>query len=144
VSSATAAASSPLGRVIGATLSGALVVFGLLTCLPGVLAISPELGNRLLFGNQLELTASTDLIVRHWGATIFLVGAAMVVAAVRPDVRGPVLAFALAEKVVLVVLVAAAQAQPWGRAYLMPGVLDAIISTWIVLVLVTGNVRARS
>ena len=132
---------SPLDRFVGATLKGALIVFGLATCLPILLTIDVGLGNRLLFRGELEPTPSVDLIVRHWGFMIFGIGVLMIAAAFQPWLRFATLVFAAAEKILLVALVIAGLGQPWGRAYLTPGILDGIIVVYCVLYFLSSHGR---
>lgn len=127
MTSTTAQSTSPLDRFVGATLKGALIVFGLATCLPILLTIDIGLGNRVLFRGGLETTPSVELIVRHWGFMIFGVGVLMIAAAFLPWLRFATLTFAAAEKILLVAMVVAGLNQPWGRDYLTAGVLDGTI-----------------
>jgi hypothetical protein len=141
MTSATISAQSGLDRFIGSTLKGALIVFGLATCLPILLTIDVGLGNRLLFRGELEPTPSVDLIIRHWGFMIFGIGVLMLAAAFLPWLRFATLVFAMAEKILLVALVIAGLGQPWGRAYLMPGILDGVIVIYCVLYFISGHGR---
>jgi hypothetical protein len=133
MNSATVQASSPLDRFVGATLQGTLVLFGLATCLPILLTIDLDLGNRLLFRGGLQSTPSVDLIVRHWGFMIFGIGVLMVAAAFLPWLRFATLLFAAAEKILLVAMVIGGLSQPWGRDYLMPALLDGTIVVYCIL-----------
>jgi hypothetical protein len=143
MTSATAAgqAESPLDRFIGATLKGALIVFGLATCLPILLTINIGLGNRVLFGGGLETTPSVELIVRHWGFMIFGVGVLMIAAAFLPWLRFATLMFAATEKILLVAMVIAGLNQPWGRDYLAAGVLDGTIVVYCLLYFLSNHGR---
>ena len=143
MNSATASvlAASPLDRFVGATLKGALVVFGLATCLPILLTINVDLGNRVLFRGGLQPTPSVDLIVRHWGFMIFGIGVLMIASAFLPWLRFATLTFAAAEKVLLVAMVVAGLGQPWGRDYLTPALLDGTIVVYCVLYFLSGHGR---
>lgn len=141
MSSAGRRADSALDRFVGATLKHALIVFGLATCLPILLTISIDLGNRLLFRGELQPDPSLDLIVRHWGFMIFGIGVLMIAAAILPWLRFSTLVFAAAEKILLVALVIAGLGQPWGRAYLTPGILDGIIVVYCVLYFLSSHGR---
>jgi hypothetical protein len=138
---ASTQAASPLDRFVGATLQGALVVFGLATCLPILLTIDIGLGNRLLFRGGLQPTPSVDLIVRHWGFMIFGIGALMIAAAFQPWLRFSTLLFAAAEKILLVAMVVAGLNQPWGRDYLMPALLDGTIALYCILYFLSSHGR---
>lgn len=141
MTSGAISADSPLDRFIGSTLKGALIAFGLATCLPILLTIDIGLGNRVLFRGGLEPTPSVDLIVRHWGFMIFGIGVLMIAAAFLPWLRFATLTFAAAEKILLVALVIAGLGQPWGRAYLTPGILDGIIVVYGVLYFASSHGR---
>jgi hypothetical protein len=138
---ASTQAASPLDRFVGATLPGALVLFGLATCLPILLTIDVGLGNQLLFRGGLQPTPSVDLIVRHWGFMIFGVGVLMIAAAFQPWLRFSTLTFAVAEKVLLVAMVVAGLNQPWGRDYLVPALLDGTIVIYGLLYFLSSHGR---
>ena len=141
MNSATVQAASPLDRFVGATLKGALVVFGLATCLPILLTIDLDLGNRVLFRGGLQPTPSVDLILRHWGFMIFGIGVLMVASAFLPWLRFATMTFAAAEKVLLVAMVVAGLGQPWGRDYLTPALLDGTIVIYCVLYFLSSHGR---
>src|SRR3954471_14244045 len=143
MNSATASvrAASPLDRFVGATLQGALVLFGLATCLPILLTINIDLGNRVLFRGGLQPTPSVDLIVRHWGFMIFGIGVLMIASAFLPWLRFATLTFAAAEKILLVMMVGAGLSQPWGRDYLTPALLDGTIVVYCVLYFLSSHGR---
>ena len=141
MTSTTFQPASPLDRFVGATLKGALIVFGLATCLPILLTIDVGLGNRLLFRGGLDPTPSVDLIVRHWGFMIFGIGVLMIAAAFLPWLRFATLIFAAAEKILLVAMVVAGFNQPWGRDYLTPALLDGTIVVYCVLYFLSSHGR---
>ena len=84
---------------IGATLKGALIVFGLATCLPILAAVNLDLANRLLFQGLLTYTPASEPALRHWGLMVAGVGALMVAAAFYPWLQFSTLLFAIIEKV---------------------------------------------
>lgn len=132
---------SPLDRFVGTTLKGALILFGFATCLPILLTIDPTLGNQTLFGGGLDIAPSVEIIVRHWGFMVFGIGVQMIAAAFLPWLRFPTLIFALTEKILLVGMVVANLGQPWGRDYLTAGILDGIISIYIILYFLSSHGR---
>lgn len=134
---------SPLDRFVGATLTGALIVFGALTCATILLTISPDLGNRVLFGGALDTTGVGGLVLRHWGFMVFGVGVLMIASAFRPWLRFAALAFALAEKALLVAMVLGSQSQPWGPALLPSALLDGLISIYSVLFFLSAHGRPQ-
>ncbi|HEX5498349.1 MAG TPA: hypothetical protein VFX03_03945 [Thermomicrobiales bacterium] len=134
----------PLDAFVGATLRPALVVFGLATCLPIVLAVNLDLGNRLLFAGQLDPGPASALLLRHWGLMICGVGVLMIVAAARPWLRFETMVFAAVEKIVLVGLVLSNLGQPWDRAYRGSAILDGIISLYCLLYFVSSYGRPHA
>lgn len=134
---------SPLDRFVGATLTAALIVFGALTCLTILLTIDPDFGNRVLFRGALDTSGAGALILRHWGFMVFGVGALMIVSAFRPWLRFAALAFALAEKALLVAMVLGSQSQPWGPALLPSALLDSVISIYCVLYFLSAYGRSH-
>ena len=141
MTSATVPAASPLDRFVGATLRGALIVFGLATCLPSLLTINLDLGNRALFRGGLQPDPSVDLIVRHWGFMIFGVGVLMIASSFLPWLRFAALTFAAAEKILLVAMVVINLGQPWGRDYLTAALLDGTIVIYCILYFLSSHGR---
>ena len=138
---AAARATSPLDRFVGATLTGALIVFGALTCATILLTIDPNLGNRVLFGGALDTEGTSGFVLRHWGFMVFGVGALMIASAFRPWLRFAALVFALAEKALLVAMVLGSQSQPWGAALLPSAMLDGLISVYCILYFLSAHGR---
>jgi len=75
--------------ITGAATSGALLLF-----------LMPTTMMKRLFG-QAPADALSLLIVRHWGLLVFLVGALLICAAYRPEIRGPTMIVAITEKAIL-------------------------------------------
>ncbi len=140
---AAAREASPLDRFVGATLTAALIVFGALTCLTILLTIDPGLGNRVLFGGALDTDGTAGFVLRHWGFMVFGVGALMIASAFRPWLRFAALAFALAEKALLVAMVIGSQSQPWGPALLPSAMLDGLISVYCILYFLSAHGRPQ-
>lgn len=134
---------SPLDRFIERTLTGALVLFGAATCLPILLTIDVGLGNRALFRGELPSSPPADLIYRHWGFLVACVGALMIAAAFRPWIRFETLVVALAEKVLLVLLVVTNMGQPWAEAFRTSAIIDGTISVYLILYFISRWGRAR-
>jgi len=82
-----------------------LIIVGVLTA--GILAfcIAPDALVKRIFGE--DLTPSGRLITRHWGLLIGGVGVLLILAAFHPATRGPILVFAVVEKLAIAVLVLA-------------------------------------
>ena len=77
---------------------------GALTCTMVYAAIAPQAMLRSTFDESLEGPLA-DLVVRNWGALIFLVGAMLIYGAFAAAVRPLVLIVAAASKVVFISLV---------------------------------------
>ena len=83
-----------------------MLVSGTLTCTMVYAAIAPNAMLQTTFGQALEGPLA-ELVVRNWGALIFLVGVMLIYAAFAPTVRPLVLVVAAASKAVFVALVLA-------------------------------------
>jgi len=113
--------------MLSAHIGAVLTVTGLITALPVVLFVAPAPGLRLLF--KLELADRGALLMaRHWGLLAFAMGALLVYAAGRPEVRPPVVLAALVEKAGLVVLIASQWSEPHTRGMRLTAAFDAACS----------------
>ena len=83
-----------------------MLVSGVLTCTMVYAALAPQAMLRGTFGETLDGPLA-DLVVRNWGALIFLVGAMLIYGAFNPPVRPLVLIVAAASKAVFIALVLA-------------------------------------
>ena len=83
-----------------------MLVSGALTCTMVYAAFAPQAMLQSTFGETLEGPLA-DLVVRNWGALIFLVGAMLIYGAFNASVRPLVLIVAAASKVVFIALVLA-------------------------------------
>ena len=81
-----------------------MLVSGALTCTMVYAAIAPQAMLQSTYGETLEGPLA-DLIVRNWGALIFLVGAMLIYGAFNVAVRPLVLVVAAASKIVYITLV---------------------------------------
>ena len=89
---------------MGNAIKWVMLISGALTCTMVSAAIAPQAMLRSTFGESLE-GALADLVVRNWGALIFLVGAMLIYGAFNAAVRPLVLLVAAASKVVFIALV---------------------------------------
>jgi hypothetical protein len=135
---------SALDRFIDRTLPGALVLFGAATCLPILLTIDVAFGNRVLFRDALPSSPPADLIYRHWGFLVACVGALMIAAAFRPWLRFATAIVALAEKILLVLLVVTSSGQPWAEAFRTSAIIDGTISLYLILYFISRSGRPQS
>ena len=81
-----------------------MLVSGALTCTMVYAAMAPQAMLRSTFGETLDGPLA-DLVVRNWGALIFLVGAMLIYGAFNTAVRPLVLLVAAASKIVFIALV---------------------------------------
>ena len=81
-----------------------MIVSGVLTCTMVYAVIAPQAMLQSTFGETLEGPLAL-LIVRNWGALIFLVGAMLIYGAFTPAVRPLALSVAAASKAVFIALV---------------------------------------
>lgn len=79
-----------------------LIVSGIATAAAIALFFAPAVVLGMLFEN-VPSDALSLAIARHWGIMVFCIGALIVWAAFRPELRTPVLIFACLEKIVLVI-----------------------------------------
>lgn len=130
-------------RFIGATLKYCLIIFGLDTCLPIVVAYNVDLGSRLLFFGLLDYLPPSVPVLRHWGIMVCGIGVLMIVAAFRPWLRFETMVFSTVEKSFLVFLVITSMGEPWGRAYAVAGAMDATIVVYSVLYFISSYGRPQ-
>ena len=90
--------------MLRASIKWIMLVSGVLTCTMVYAALAPQAMLRSTFGESLEGPLA-DLVVRNWGALIFLVGAMLIYGAFNATVRPLVLVVAAASKIVFIALV---------------------------------------
>ena len=90
--------------MLHASIKGIMLVSGALTCTMIYAAIAPQAMLRSTFGESLEGPLA-ELVVRNWGALIFLVGAMLIYGAFNAAARPMVLLVAAASKIVFIALV---------------------------------------
>jgi hypothetical protein len=83
--------------MLAAQIELILLLTGLATAGALALCLAPVTMTKLLFG-QAPADVFSLLIVRHWGLLVCLVGALLICAAYRAEVRAPVLTVAIVEK----------------------------------------------
>lgn len=87
---------------IAANIGLILTVSGAATCSMIAQAVAPRFAVRLLFGEEIA-TPSGLLVARSWGAMIFCSGLMLIYAASHPDVRWPIMLYAIFGKLSFVV-----------------------------------------
>ena len=81
-----------------------MIVSGVLTLTMVYAALAPQAALQSSFGESLDGPVA-DVVVRNWGALIGLMGAMLIYAANKPDLRPFALAVAGASKAIFIVLV---------------------------------------
>ena len=117
-----------------------MIVSGALTMTMIYAAIAPDAALRSTFGEGVTSPAM-DVVVRNWGVLITLMGALLVYAARRPELRPLALTAAGASKLAFVALVLS-----HGTLFLsyQAGVAVAVDSAWVVVfALYLGSTRRR-
>jgi hypothetical protein len=132
---------SGIDRFVGKTLKGFLIVFGLATCLPIVLASNIDFANKHLFSGLLDYGPSSVPGLRHWGMMVFGIGALMVASAFRPWLRFETMLFSIVEKGFMVYLFLINRTEPWSHAYLAGTIVDSTIVLYSLLYFVSSYGR---
>jgi len=92
------------------TIKLILYVSGIVTMMPGLQFLAPTL---FLEASGMQVGDATGLFfVRHWGLLVFCLGALLVYAAWRADIRRPVMFAAAGEKFGLVAVVLTSWGDP--------------------------------
>src|ERR1017187_7517953 len=126
-------------QFVSATLKGFLIIFGLATCLPILVAYNLDLANQRLFSGLLEYGPSSVSALRHWGMMVFGIGALMVVSAFRPWLRFETMVFSAVEKAFMVYLFLTNLGQPGISGYLAAFVLDSTITVYSILYFISDQ-----
>ena len=117
-----------------------MLVSGVLTCTMVYAALAPQAMLRSTFGETLEGPLA-DLVVRNWGALIFLVGAMLIYGAFNPTVRPLVLVVAAASKVVFIALALSNGLARGQAAVSIP--VDVVMVALYLAYFVSGSQRPR-
>jgi hypothetical protein len=117
--------------MLGRSITWVMLVSGALTCTMVYAAVAPRAMLQSTFGESLEGPLA-ELVVRNWGALIFLVGVMLIYGAFNAAVRPLVLLVAAASKVVFIALILSN-----GSRYLQTqaGVSIAVDSVMVVIFL---------
>jgi hypothetical protein len=128
---------------IARTIRWFLIVSGLITCATLPFAIDIDFMAPML-GGLVDYTPSSVPALRHWGMTIFGIGALMVAAGFRPWLRFETMLLAATEKAFLVYLFLSNLGQPWVMGYLVLVMVDALIVAYIVVYFISEQGRPYS
>jgi hypothetical protein len=129
-----------LNSFIARTIKSFLIVSGLVTALPLLLAIDANLITPML-GGLVDYTPASVPALRHWGIMIFGIGMLMVAAAFRPWLRFETMLFSAIEKAFMVYLFLSSLGQPWANGYFVAFLIDATIVAYSVLYFISDGGR---
>ena len=111
-------------KVIDKTLRPFLVITGLITMAPVMMALAPEAGLMKLF--QLKLVTEYTLVVQHWGLMLFLVGLLTVISAFKTNLIFPVMLYSVLERAGIVVFTVLNARHHFVEGFLQPAILDLV------------------
>lgn len=114
-----------------------LYITGALTVLPIMGLFAPGRMMEQTFGSYTQ-SWSSDLMARHWGLLVGGTGLMMIYAGAFPEVRLPILLFAMAEKALLVVLALKSWEQAKETGVKGAVVLDSIMVILLALILLSS------
>ena len=114
---------------IVANIHRIMIVSGVLTLTMVYAAIAPEAALRSTFGESVTGPVA-DVVVRNWGALIALVGAMLVYAAGKPEMRPVALTVAGASKTIFIALVLSHGTRFLGYQAGIAVIVDAM---WVVV-----------
>jgi hypothetical protein len=128
---------------VARTIRWFLIVSGLITCATLLFAIDIDFMTPML-GGLVDYTPSSVPALRHWGMTIFGIGALMVAAGFRPWLRFETMLLAAMEKAFLVYLFLSNLGQPWVMGYLVLVMVDALIVAYMIVYFISEQGRPYS
>ena len=124
-----------MSAFIDKTIKPVLIVGGTATALAGLDAFLPQFAVENV--QKLEWVPEYTIFVQHWGMMVCLIGVFMVAAAFVESWRVPVLLYAMIEKAFMVFLVVTNLGQAFASGFLVPAMMDAIITVWCVVYFAT-------
>ncbi|MBI9012095.1 MAG: hypothetical protein JEZ08_07650 [Clostridiales bacterium] len=110
-----------------------LILCGLVTAGLGGISISPEFFLEKIF--KLDYIQTYDIIIRHWSASVFILGVLLVISAFNEKWRIPLVLFAILEKMYLVVVCIFAMKYTYGKPFAIIIPLDTALCLLLVFVL---------
>lgn len=117
-------------RFFATTFKPFFVCTGLGTALIGLYALFPEWALAKLA--QLNYQQDYTIIIQHWGIMVGLMGLFMIVAAVVPAWRLPILVFSGIEKAFMVWLVLSNTDQEFARGFWIPAAVDSTVVLYTI------------
>jgi len=112
-----------------------LMVTGVLTAGVGLNALAPARGLNQAFGTATD-NAAALLVTRHWFFLIGVTGALLIVAALHPEWRVPILWLAIASKSSFAALVLAGMGNWAGKPAVIGAVADIVMVALYLIYLV--------
>jgi hypothetical protein len=132
-----------IDKFIGKTVKWFLIIFGLATCLPIMIAVNLKFSNQHLFSGLLDYTPATIPALRHWGIMVFGIGVLMIVSAFRPHLRFATMVYSTIEKAFMVYLFLDSIGQPWAKAYIVGSIIDFTIVVYSLIYFVSSYGRLQ-
>ena len=128
-------------KFIDVTIKPVLIIGGLGTAAAGVDAFFP----RFAVENVQKLAFIPDytIFVQHWGIMVCLMGVFMVAAAFKESWRVPILLYGMIEKAFMVYLVGSNLGQAFAGGFVVPAVMDSLITVWSVLYFISLRRNGR-
>jgi hypothetical protein len=114
-----------------------LIVTGVLTALVGLGALRPQKGLADVFGSTTDDPAAL-LVVRHWNFLVGVSGVLLIVAALHPEWRVPLLWFAIASKSSFAALILAQFRSFAGKPAIVGAIADVVMVALYLIYLVAA------
>jgi len=114
-----------------------LIVTGVLTALVGLGALRPQKGLADVFGSTTDDPAAL-LVVRHWNFLVGVSGVLLIVAALHPEWRVPLLWFAIASKSSFAALILAQFRTFSGKPAIVGAIADVVMVALYLIYLVAA------
>jgi len=114
-----------INRFFDLTLKPFLIIGGIATMLPALLAFYPKRFIQSLF--QLEYDIAYTIIVQHWGIMVGLMGVFIFLSAFVPKIRNAILWYSTIEKSFMVLLWLYYMDQDFSKGFAVAFVTDSII-----------------
>jgi len=114
-----------------------LMVTGVITALVGLGALRPQKGLMDVFGSTTDDPAAL-LVVRHWNFLVGVSGVLLIIAALHPEWRVPLLWFAIASKSSFAALILANMRRFAGKPAVIAALADVIMVVLYLLYLVAA------
>ena len=122
------AGDSSLQTFIDKTIKPVLILGGIGTALAGLNAFLPRFAVENV--QKLDWVPEYTIFVQHWGIMVCLMGVFMVAAAFKETWRVPILLYGMVEKAFMVYLVASNWGRSFSGGFLVPAVMDTLITAW--------------